>query len=163
MDVAALIDEQMKNRTPVLLESRYAGDVEFHVAYAQAAMRDCLLHRREAPFASHLIYTQILDDNDAHERCVGIAAGLVVGSLMAHRSVFYIDPGLSSGIHQGVRRADEAQRPKHARRLGLTKVNEIRKKLRREPWSRADLPRVDLGLFDKIEFNIADYRKEVGC
>jgi hypothetical protein len=41
----------------VLLESPYAGDVDGNLHYARAAMRDCL-HLGEAPFASHLLYTQ---------------------------------------------------------------------------------------------------------
>ena len=49
----------------VILESPYAGDVETNLRNARAAMRDCLL-RGEAPYASHLLYTQpgVLDDGD---------------------------------------------------------------------------------------------------
>ncbi len=44
----------------VILESPYGGtpeEVERNVKYARACLRDCLL-RGEAPFASHLLYTQ---------------------------------------------------------------------------------------------------------
>jgi hypothetical protein len=41
----------------VIIESPYSGDVETNVAYARAALRDCL-SRGEAPLASHLLYTQ---------------------------------------------------------------------------------------------------------
>lgn len=53
----------------VLLESPYAGNVELNVTYARACMRDCL-KRGEAPFASHLLYTQpgVLDDLVPNER-----------------------------------------------------------------------------------------------
>ena len=38
----------------VIVESPYAGDIETNVAYARAALRDCL-SRGEAPIASHLL------------------------------------------------------------------------------------------------------------
>lgn len=61
----------------VILESPYAGDVEKHVAYARACVRDSL-SRGEAPIASHLLYTQpgILRDEVSKERQWGIDAGL---------------------------------------------------------------------------------------
>src|SRR5690606_21487830 len=43
-----------KDYRRVIVESPYAGDVETHVAYARAALRDCL-SRGEAPIASHLL------------------------------------------------------------------------------------------------------------
>ena len=47
----------------VIIESPYAGDIEKNVAYARDCVRDSLM-RGEAPYASHLLYTQpnILDD-----------------------------------------------------------------------------------------------------
>lgn len=62
--------------TPVILETPYAGDVEYNLKYARACVADCI-RRHEAPFASHLIYTQdgVLDDNDPNERMLGIHAG----------------------------------------------------------------------------------------
>lgn len=80
----------------VILESPYAGDVERNVAYARA----CLLHSLslgEAPIASHLLYTQVLDDRIPEQRTQGIAAGLEwrhVASLAA----FYVDLGVSEGM-----------------------------------------------------------------
>ena len=57
----------------VYVESPYAGDVERNVQYARACLADCL-RRGEAPFASHLLYTQegILDDLIEGERMKGI-------------------------------------------------------------------------------------------
>jgi hypothetical protein len=63
----------------VLIESPYAGDVERNERYARDAMRDCLI-RGEAPFASHLLYTQVLNDLDLREHVVGIEAGLAWGA-----------------------------------------------------------------------------------
>ena len=63
----------------VIVESPYAGDVEENVRYARACLADCLA-RGEAPFASHLLYTQpgVLDDDVPGERALGIAAGFAV-------------------------------------------------------------------------------------
>jgi hypothetical protein len=37
------------------------GDLRRNIRYAQLCVLDCL-QRGEAPFASHLLYTQVLDD-----------------------------------------------------------------------------------------------------
>lgn len=64
----------------VIIESPYAGtrdDIESNVEYARAAMHDCLT-RGEAPYASHLLYTQpgVLRDEVPEERRLGIEAGI---------------------------------------------------------------------------------------
>lgn len=96
---------------PALLESPYAGDVERNVIYARLAMRDMLL-RGEAPFASHLLYTQegVLDDDDQDERAMGIEAGLIWGGAAKH-SAFYTDFGMSRGMRYGAERARAENRP----------------------------------------------------
>lgn len=45
----------------VILELPYGGDVVANVANARGGLPDCL-QRREAPIASHLLHTQVLDD-----------------------------------------------------------------------------------------------------
>ncbi len=77
------------DRPFVLIESPYAGDVEGNVAYAGAAILDSL-HRGEAPFASHLFYTRMLDDLDPAEREMGIEAGLAIGKF-ASKTVVLIE------------------------------------------------------------------------
>lgn len=101
----------------VLLESPYAGDVVLNRRYARACMRDCLL-RGEAPFASHLLYTQrgVLDDLLPDERALGIAAGLEWGSV-AERTVVYTDLGVSPGMKLGIERARAVGRPIDMRKL----------------------------------------------
>ena len=81
-----------------------------HVAYARAAMRDCLF-RGEAPMASHLLYTQdgVLDDEDDLERRIGIHAGLAFGAA-ASATVVYADLGVSTGMKLGVERANQEGR-----------------------------------------------------
>ena len=94
----------------VLVESPYkaATDSERkrNVQYGCAAMRDCF-KRGEAPFASHLLYTQpgVLDDDNLSERRLGIAGGLVWG-VQAELTVVYQDFGVSEGMQMGIDRAD---------------------------------------------------------
>jgi len=99
------------------LESPYAGDVEFHTMYARECMRDCL-KRGEAPFASHLLYTQpgILKDEIPQERELGIDAGLS-WALAAEATVVYEDFGISTGMRKGIERAKKDGRPIEYRRL----------------------------------------------
>lgn len=85
--------------------------------YARAAMRDCLL-RGEAPYASHLLYTQdgVLDDDTPDERALGIEAGLCWGAA-ASKTVVYIDLGISDGMAEGIQRAKREGRPIEQRTL----------------------------------------------
>jgi len=107
------------NFTCVILESPFAHEKEFerNIAYTRACMRDCLL-KGEAPFASHLLYTQIgiLNDLDPYERALGIEAGLQWG-VAASKSVVYIDLGISAGMRQGIQRALEEGRTIEQRNL----------------------------------------------
>lgn len=99
----------------VILESPYAGEVEANVAYARRAMRHAL-SIGEAPMVSHLLYTQVLDDNNAHDRQLGIAAGLA-WRLAAQASVLYLDRGLSSGMKYGIKEVVKYGIPIEARWL----------------------------------------------
>lgn len=102
----------------VILESPYAGDVDKNVAYARAAVRDCLA-RGDAPAASHLLYTQpgILNDDDPAERAAGIDAGLAWG-VVAAATVVYPDLGVSRGMAHGIERAYAEGRAVEYRSLG---------------------------------------------
>lgn len=88
----------------VILESPYAGDnantVLRNLTYARKAMIDCL-NRGESPIASHLLYTQVLSDNNSTERKLGIEAGLAWYKA-ADKIVFYTDYGFSHGMKQAV-------------------------------------------------------------
>ncbi|GEM_PF-6649561 len=80
----------MKNEF-VIIESPFKGETPVeeadNIAYAREAMRDSL-YRGEAPFASHLLYPQALDDGDERERSMGIEAGLsMVNSLPEQRCI----------------------------------------------------------------------------
>jgi hypothetical protein len=105
----------------VLIESPYKGDsytqFEQNVAYARFCLRDSLL-RGEAPFASHLLYTQagVLDDKVSDERELGIESGLAWGRC-ADVTVVYIDLGISEGMKRGIKHARELARTVEYRSL----------------------------------------------
>jgi adenylate kinase len=101
----------------VTVESPYAGDIALNEAYARAAMHDCLL-RGEAPFASHLLYTQpgVLDDTQSAQRRLGIEAGLRFAE-MTGKTVVYGDLGITPGMEEGIARAHAAGRPVEVRSL----------------------------------------------
>ena len=84
----------------VILESPYAGNVEFNVEYAKLCMKDSLT-RNEDPMVSHLLYTQCLDDKDPIERILGIQAGLAFKSVV-NKTVVYTDLGISKGMQYGI-------------------------------------------------------------
>ncbi len=92
----------------VIIESPYAGDIEENTRYAIQCMRDCL-QRGEAPFASHLLYTQCLDDSIPKERELGITAGLFWAK-QATRTVVYTDRGISEGMKWGIMHASDSGR-----------------------------------------------------
>jgi len=106
----------------VVVESPYAGktdeDVEKNIVFARACLRDCFL-RGEFPFASHLLYTQpgILDDGNSEERALGIKAGLEWVKV-AEATVVYTDFGITDGMKQGIKRAEEDGRVVEYRKLG---------------------------------------------
>lgn len=99
----------------VIVESPYAGDVPKNEAYARLCMLDCL-RRGEAPFMSHMLYTQVLDDLDVGERMLGIEAGLAWGA-KADSTVVYQDRGISPGMAKGIERASREGRTIEFRRL----------------------------------------------
>lgn len=105
----------------VLVESPFKGkdkDEEArNVRYARACLHDCF-KRGEAPFASHLLYTQpgVLDDDITDQRTLGINAGLLWGE-GAEKTVVYEDLGISTGMLLGIERAAKLGRPVEYRRL----------------------------------------------
>ena len=89
----------------VIIESPYMGSVQRNIAYAQQCMGDSL-KRGEAPFASHLLYTQILDDTIPQQRMMGMQRAFEwyrCADLMA----VYTDRGISSGMQKGMEVAEQ--------------------------------------------------------
>ena len=97
-------EEKMKR---VILESPYSGNVEENLKYAKRCMINSLM-RGEAPIASHLLYTQFLDDSKENERKLGITAGLTWVPV-ADMSVIYVDRGITNGMVKGIAAAYAAK------------------------------------------------------
>lgn len=87
-------------RPLVVLESPYGGNVKENETYARACMLECL-QNGEVPIASHLLYTQVLNDTDPEQRAQGIRAGWEWMSV-AERVVVYVDYGISPGVSDAI-------------------------------------------------------------
>lgn len=107
----------------VIVESPYAGQVDLHILYARMCLRDCLL-RDEAPFASHLLYTQpgVLLDEKPEDRKLGMEAGWNF-MRRADLVAVYSDLGLSEGMNRGIEACQAMRIPFEHRYLfpGITK------------------------------------------
>ncbi len=94
----------------VVIESPYMGanlmEREKNRRYAIACMQDAI-SKDEAPYASHLLYTQFLNEDNEQDRQLGIEMGLLWGR-SAEKVVIYTDLGISKGMQQGIKRAIEA-------------------------------------------------------
>ena len=128
----------------VYVESPFKGEnwelTARNVYYARLCVRDCL-KRGEAPYASHLFFTQagILNDAIQEERVLGIAAGQAMGDRFNLRAV-YEDFGTSRGMEYGIRRAEMLKQPLEYRRL--SEVLDLDKALREMKEAK---PHIDLG------------------
>lgn len=104
----------------VIIESPYAAPtaagVEANIAYARKCVADSV-HRGEAPICSHLLFPQLLDDDDPAQRQLGIEAGLA-WYRVADKCVVYMDRGESSGMRTGVERARAHGVPVEVRYIG---------------------------------------------
>jgi hypothetical protein len=83
--------------------------------YLRLALYDSL-SRGEAPFASHAIYTQALDDAVGSERSWGIKSGFAWGEC-ASRFVVYEDLGVTPGMIQGMSFAEGEDIPVERRQM----------------------------------------------
>lgn len=76
------------------------------------------LKRGEVPFASHAIYTQVLDDTIPEQRKMGMEAGF--GAIPYSKySVAYIDYGISTGMSEGIKIAQKIGHEVHLRNIGI--------------------------------------------
>lgn len=110
-------------RRRVIIESPYAGDVANNVGYAQRALFDSL-ERGEAPIASHLTHTQVLNDQDPIQRTAGMEAGIAwlpVAELVA----FYVDYGISPGMQLAHGHAEGLGIPIEERTIGKNTACEV--------------------------------------
>ena len=95
-----------KNRRKVYVASRYAGDVEANV---KAAIRYCrlVIDRGYMPIASHLLYPQILHDDDPVERELGMLFGL---ALLRDCDEVWVFGEVSPGVAREVEEAKRLQK-----------------------------------------------------
>ncbi|ERI13498.1 hypothetical protein O206_08495 [Ochrobactrum sp. EGD-AQ16] len=110
------VASQPARKPLVIIESPYSGDVARNTNYARACLQDSL-RRSEAPIASHLLHTQVLDDMRPDERELGIEAGLA-WYRVAEKCVVYEDFGMSRGMAEGMARARSYGVLVEFRRLG---------------------------------------------
>lgn len=85
--------------------------------YALRIMADSLA-RGEAPFLSHLLYTQILDDSDIEDRRLGLFAESR-WIKKADKLVVYHDYGVSPGMRDAIAFATENEIPVEHRSIGF--------------------------------------------
>lgn len=84
----------------VVIESPLSGDFARNIRYARLCAIDCL-RRGTAPYASHLLYTQILDDARPEDRKLGMEAGFAWNGA-AELAAVYTDLGVSGGMRAGI-------------------------------------------------------------
>ena len=80
----------------IYIASPYAGDVKQNVAFAKRACRHAI-SQGHTPIAVHLLYPQMLDDNDPAEREIGLRLG--------HR-VLVCGDRISSGMAREIAEAE---------------------------------------------------------
>ena len=105
----------------VQLETPFAAgtpeEIVVNIDYARRCARHCL-DLGEAPFVSHLLYTQMLDDTFKPHRRKGIEGGLAWAS-HAEASAVYTDLGITPGMEKGIARAEKEGRPVEKRTLPI--------------------------------------------
>jgi len=88
----------------VILASPYSKSngrtVEENVEYARQCLKDCFI-RGDAALVSHLLYTQVLDDEDTTQRRWGIEAEHC-WMMKAEALVVYRDHGISPGMDNDI-------------------------------------------------------------
>ena len=94
-----------KNRKKIYVASRYAGDVDVNVAAAIGYCRR-VIDEGHMPIASHLLYPQILNDNNPKERKLGLMFGL---ALLRSCDEMWVFGAVSPGVEREV---EEAKRLK---------------------------------------------------
>ena len=87
----------------VIIASPYSGGTPENIHYARNCLIDSM-SRDESPFASHLLYTQVLDDDVKEERALGIDLATPWYEV-ADLCALYLDLGMTSGMEIGALKA----------------------------------------------------------
>ena len=90
-----------KNRRKIYVASKYAGDVEKNTAFAVNCCRR-VIDEGCMPIASHLLYPQMLGDNNPDEREMGLMFGL---ALLAVCDEVWVFGEVSAGVAREVAEA----------------------------------------------------------
>ena len=92
----------IKERQKVYIVSPYAGDVETNVKNAITYCRYAI-SKKKIPIASHLLYPQMLNDNNPEEREVGTLYGLSLLAICDEIWCFgdELSPGMEKEIKEG--------------------------------------------------------------
>lgn len=98
-----------KNRKKIYVASKYAGDIAANIENAIWCCR-YVIDRGCMPVASHLLYPQILDDNNPRERELGLMFGLALLATCDEIWVFMVGGEISSGMEREI---------EEAKRLGI--------------------------------------------
>lgn len=88
----------------IFIASPYKGDIEKNIEYAKQACR-YVLNEGNAFFCPHLLYPQILDDNNPEERELGISLGKEV--LAKCDELWAFGDNISSGMFEEIEFARE--------------------------------------------------------
>lgn len=104
------IEEEMKleKRKVVFICSPYAGDIELNIDRARRYGRFAIT-KNTVPFIPHLLYPQLLDEDDLDERNLGISMGIRILSLCNEMWVF--GDRISSGMAKEIAKAKSLKIP----------------------------------------------------
>ena len=92
----------------IYVASPYAGDIEKNTEFAKEACR-FVMDEGCAFFAPHLLYPQVLDEDDPAERELGLAMGRTV--LEWCDEVWVFGDSISSGMQAEVELAEDLELP----------------------------------------------------
>ncbi|TCT14597.1 hypothetical protein EDC18_10578 [Natranaerovirga pectinivora] len=104
------IEEEIKleKKKVVFICSPYAGDIELNTERAKRYGRFAIT-KNTVPFIPHLLYPQLLDENDMDERNLGISMGIRMLSLCHELWVF--GERVSSGMAVEIAKAKALKIP----------------------------------------------------
>lgn len=105
----------------VIIESPFRGrnpkERARNLTYARRALLDSI-NQKEIPFASHLLYTQVLDDRRHDDRELGLGMNLALIESRHFTVRVYEDYGISSGMARAIRIAHINHIPVTYRSIG---------------------------------------------
>lgn len=95
---------EIKARPKVYIVSKYAGDIEKNTAAAVSYARFAV-EKKRIPVVSHLLYPQILNDDDPDQRELGLLFGQALLALCEEVWVFGTEysTGMQAEIHEARR------------------------------------------------------------